>query len=78
MPLAEKMVSYLSLLYMYPKSLGLWFDMITIISAGSSFVGMDIEQDEENETSGKSGTAKTQQNAELFNPAPPSTPMPLR
>ncbi|VVA98690.1 unnamed protein product [Arabis nemorensis] len=39
---------------------------------GSSFAGLDIEQDEENETE------KTQQTAELFNRAPLSTPMPLR
>ncbi|XP_056844127.1 protein tesmin/TSO1-like CXC 3 [Raphanus sativus] len=36
---------------------------------GSSFAGMDTEQDQENETSGKSGTAI---------PLPPSTPMSLR
>ncbi|CAF2153473.1 BnaCnng56700D [Brassica napus] len=36
---------------------------------GSSFAGMDTEQDQENETSGKSGTTI---------PLPPSTPMPLR
>ncbi|CAH2053004.1 unnamed protein product [Thlaspi arvense] len=47
---------------------------------GSSFYGMDMEQDDENESSGKSGTPKPQQNVELFNPVPlpPSTPMPLR
>ncbi|XP_010511666.1 PREDICTED: protein tesmin/TSO1-like CXC 3 isoform X1 [Camelina sativa] len=41
--------------------------------------GSLFEQDEENEVSGKRVTAKTQQNAELFNPvAPPSTPIPYR
>ncbi|EFH59635.1 hypothetical protein ARALYDRAFT_898758 [Arabidopsis lyrata subsp. lyrata] len=41
--------------------------------------GSLFEQDEENETSGKSGTMKKQQNVELFIPAAqPSTPMPIR
>ncbi|KFK39563.1 hypothetical protein AALP_AA3G260400 [Arabis alpina] len=43
-----------------------------------SFGGLDIEQNEENETSGKTGTTQTQHDVELFNPAPPSTPMSLR